>query len=126
MKSPAYPGLSVSLRVGDYDLYEYEDTEADDTQDGQKTVVRYVEAVPNARFTIEYRVARRFRYKNLYMRQLVRLDGVVTNKSIIKGHSNNSTEGRVCSVNGRPQLQQYTFADLVMSVFREARLLRYS
>ena len=124
MKSTAWPGLSVTLRVHGDDLKEIEDDEAEGS--GQRSVMRYVEALPGTNFSVELRVEDYFHYKSNDLRMDVLVDGVAI-RSMVFGPKHrgvpirDSCKGILNRIDGEWQLQKFAFAELQTSMYRSLK-----
>lgn len=118
MKSEAWNGLTVKLRVNGNDLTEYDQGDQDGGE--PNTSVCYVEAVPGANFSIELRAQQRFPYRSYYIRSAVKLDGVAAQSTIYSpDYANEIMRRSEAGVyNGGPNsgtLERFTFAELKTS-----------
>lgn len=112
MKLPTLPGLEIALSVNREDLQEYDEADADDTENG---AVRFVEAVSGANFTVEFRTDIRFAYRNDDLELRISLDGVHAEALVFYAPKLGVTKtvtGRMEFRNGQAFNRRFTFAEL--------------
>lgn len=120
MRLSSLPGLDITLRVDGQDLQEYEHTGEDDSEEetSDDVMKRYVEATSGANFSVEFRTANHFKYRDSELELRVYLDGVWASGKVLhpcghhRGHHKTSVASAIGHENGRCVSRSFAFADL--------------